>query len=71
MVDLPVPLHVALDLRNPKIPVGVDVALAGFPIVPMPEGAVDKNHQFIFEENDIWLPGEFFLVAPVAQAGVP
>ena len=71
VVDLPVSLHISLDLRNPEIPVGFDGGFAVFPIVAMPECTVHKNYQFVFDQADVRFAGEFLFVAFVADARMP
>ena len=37
----------------------------------MPEGAIHKYHQFVFDKRNVRLAGKFSLIAPVADPGVP
>ena len=66
LIDFPIPLHVAFDLGDPKALVGMDVFFAGFPVMSMPKGAINKNNQFVFDEDYVRLTWKFSPVAPVA-----
>lgn len=51
-------MPIALDLGDPELPVGVDGVLAGFPVVPVPEGAVYEDDQLVFFKTDVRLAGK-------------
>jgi len=70
-IDFPVPLPIPLDFGNPEVLVGFDGGLSVFPIMPMPECPIHKNHQFVFDQADIGFAGEFLFVAFVPDACMP
>jgi hypothetical protein len=58
-IDFPVTLSISFDLGNPKVAVGFDGILAVFPVMPMPEGTIHKNHQFVGQGNGIFFRVKF------------
>lgn len=49
----------------------MDLLPADFPVMSMPEGAINENNHLVFDEGNIRFTGEFFLVATVMQACMP
>jgi hypothetical protein len=70
-IDFLIPLHIPLDLGDPEFRVGFDGMFAMFPVVAMPEGAVDEDDQFVFFQADVGLAEERFLGGFVPDTGLP
>jgi hypothetical protein len=49
----------------------MDGLLPVFPIVSMPKGSVDKNHQPVFDQGDVRFAGKVSFVAAVPDACMP
>lgn len=70
-IDFLIALPIPFDFGNPEFPVGLDVLLAVFPVVAMPEGSIDKNDELVFFQTDIRLAGKGFLGCFIPDACSP
>lgn len=70
-VDFAVPLHVSFYFRDPEAVVGLDAGFTGIPVMAVPEGPVNEDHQLVFDQRDIRFAWESPTVAAVAEAGMP
>jgi hypothetical protein len=71
LIALSVALHVSFDFWNPKFTVRFYCIFLFFPIVAVPEFAIDKDYKFIFSDNNIWRPGQFSHIFPVSDSQSP
>ena len=71
IIDFPVSLDVALDLRNPEFGVGSELSFPAFaPAVAVPEFAVTEYGYFHTREREVRSAGDRILLT-VAEASLP
>src|SRR5690554_4874197 len=71
LVDFSVSLHVSFYLGDPEGPVGLNVFYAVLPVMTVPEGAINKNQQFVFDKSDVRFARELTFIAAVTEASIP
>lgn len=66
-----IPLHISLDLSNPKLPIAFYLILLNFPIITMPKFAIYKNCHFFPDKANIWFTENRVNVFPVSNSARP
>ena len=68
LVDFPIAFHIPLDLRYPKISMGLDIVFAMFPVIPVPELAVAEYGNFLSDKNNVRFTWNRFDVFTITKA---